>query len=96
MFLFCESAMIALWHGKQVETAFFSQINSIMYKKLTRVGVRLKYCCHTTAPDEIKLLKKGESLNQASYQLWLSRGKCIVTTGKIKATAAIVIAGTGP
>jgi len=23
MFLFCESAMIALWHGKQVETAFF-------------------------------------------------------------------------
>ena len=53
----------------KLKQLFFSQINSIMYKKLTRVGVRLKYCCHTTAPDEIKLLKKGESLNQASYQL---------------------------
>ena len=83
VFLFCESAMIALWHRKQVETAFFSKYIQLCTKssKVTRGGVfRLKNIVITSSTQrgdrwdqvvEMVLIKRGVSLNQASYQLWV-------------------------
>lgn len=74
VFLFCESAMIALWHGKQVETAFFSKYIQLCTKRWRGVVCSPQKYCHHILTSPRRWLrwfwsKRGESLNQASYQL---------------------------
>jgi hypothetical protein len=108
VFLFCESAMIALWDGKQVETAFFLQIYSIMYKKVTRGGVFASkiLSSHPHVTEEMRSScwdgsdQKGrKSKSGVVPARWGGHGggqQAIAATasGKIKATAAIVILQT--
>ena len=104
VFLFCESAMIALWDGKQVETAFFSKYIQLCTKssKLTRGGVfRLKNIVITPSSKSERRWDGSDQKGQKSKSGvlpamgWRAKiiakiAKIIATPGKIKATAAIL------